>query len=164
MNRIVLAAMMVVAMALAGCSSKFRTYDGPEVTRVIVLKEKRRMYLLHHSEVLRAFDFELGFAPTGHKTMEGDGRTPEGHYIIDRRNPNSDFHLSIGINYPNARDIEVARRLGVSPGGDIFIHGTPRLFARRGDDWTWGCIAVTNREMEDIYAMVRNGTPISIYP
>ena len=83
---------------------------------------------------------------------------------FDRRNPNSSFHLSIGINYPNARDIEVARRLGVSPGGDIFIHGTPRRIGGRGDDWTWGCIAVTNREMEDIYAMVRDGTPITIHP
>ncbi|MEM0949234.1 MAG: L,D-transpeptidase family protein [Pseudomonadota bacterium] len=164
MNRVFLTAMIVVAMALAGCSSKFRSYDGPEVTRIVVLKEKRAMYLLHHGEVLRSFEFELGFTPTGHKTMEGDGRTPEGQYIIDRRNPNSRFHLSIGINYPNAQDIEVARKLGVSPGGDIFIHGTPKLIGGRDDDWTWGCIAVTNREMEDIYAMVPNGTPITIYP
>ncbi len=164
MNRIFLAAMIVAAMALAGCASKFKTYDGPEVTRVLVFKEARKMYLLHERRVLRSFDFELGFAPTGHKTMEGDGRTPEGQYLIDRRNPNSSFHLSLGISYPNARDVEVARGLGVSPGGDIFIHGTPNRFSQGQDDWTWGCIAVTNREMEDIYAMVRTGTPISIYP
>lgn len=165
MSRIFAAALLVAVLVLAGCGSKFKTYDGPEVTRVVVFKEKRRMFLLHHTSVLESYEFELGFAPTGHKVQEGDGRTPEGEYIIDRRNPNSDFHLSIGISYPNARDIEVARRLGVSPGGDIFIHGTPKAFRRSGDaDWTWGCIAVTNREMEDIYAMVKDGTPITIYP
>ena len=122
------------------------------------------MYLMHYDQVLRAFNFELGFAPTGDKTVEGDGKTPEGQYIIDRRNPNSDFHLSIGVSYPNDEDIAEAEALGQDPGGDIFIHGTPKKFAKRGDDWTWGCIAVTNDEMEDIYAMVRDGTQIDIYP
>ena len=164
MHRILVAALVVAAMGLSGCASKFKSYDGPEVTRILVFKESRRMYLMHHDKALRMFEFELGFAPTGHKTAEGDGRTPEGEYIIDRRNPDSSFHLSIGISYPNAQDVEVARRLGVSPGGDIFIHGTPNRFRRSGDDWTWGCIAVTNDEMEDIYAMVRDGTPIKIYP
>jgi len=151
------------ALALAGCASKFRTYDGPEVTRVLVYKEDRRMFLMHGTEVLRGFDFELGFAPTGDKQVEGDGRTPEGDYIIDRRNPNSAYHLSIGISYPTEADVAEAEALGMEPGGDIFIHGTPRRFLRQ-DDWTWGCIAVTNREIEDIYAMVRDGTPITIYP
>lgn len=165
MSRIFAAVLLVAALALSGCASKFKTYEGPEVTRVVVFKEKRLMYLMHHNVALRAYDFELGFTPIGHKSQQGDGRTPEGEYIIDRRNPESQFHLSLGINYPNARDIEVARQLGVSPGGDIFIHGTPRKFRGRGnDDWTWGCIAVSNREMEDIYAMVRDGTPITIYP
>ncbi len=163
MSRFLVAGLLAVVMALSGCATKFKTYDGPEVTRVLVYKESRRMYLMHHDAVLRVFDFELGFAPAGHKVIEGDGRTPEGEYIIDRRNPDSDFHLSIGISYPNADDIEVARALGQDPGGDIFIHGTPKLFGGR-DDWTWGCIAVTNDEMEDIYAMVQDGTPISIYP
>lgn len=163
MSRLLSLALLVAVIALSGCASKFRTYDGPQVTRVLVYKEKRRMYLLHHDQVLRSFDFELGFAPTGDKAARGDGRTPEGEYMIDRRNPDSSFHLSIGINYPNERDIEVARALNLDPGGDIFIHGTPRKF-RAKNDWTWGCIAVTNDEMEDIYAMVRDGTPISIYP
>ena len=121
------------------------------------------MYLLHEQEILRAFDFELGFAPVGDKYVEGDGKTPEGLYYIDRRNPNSMFHLSLGISYPNARDRAEAAALGEPPGGDIFIHGTPSMF-RSQDDWTWGCIAVTNREMEDIFAMVRTGTPILIQP
>jgi murein L,D-transpeptidase YafK len=149
--------------ALSACSSKFRSYDGPPVTRLVVYKTRRRLYLLHEAQVLRAFDFELGFAPEGHKQVEGDGRTPEGAYLIDRKNPNSSFHLSVGISYPNAVDRAKALALGQSPGGDIFIHGTPGL--NRGDvDWTAGCIAVTNREIEDIYAMVEVGTPIMIYP
>jgi murein L,D-transpeptidase YafK len=151
-------------MALSGCASKFKTYDGPEVTRIVVFKEARRMYLLHGERPLRGFDIDLGFAPQGHKQIEGDGRTPEGWYIIDRRNPNSRFHLSLGISYPAPRDIAVAKSLGEHPGGDIFIHGTPSIFAARGDDWTWGCIAVSNDEMEDIYAMVQDGTPITIHP
>jgi len=155
---------LVVVLSLSGCASKFRTYDGPEVTRVVIHKEARKMYLLHHDRALKVYDVDLGFAPAGHKRKSGDGRTPEGHYYIDRRNPESNFHLSIGISYPNARDMEVARQLGVDPGGDIFIHGESPLGLPRGPDWTWGCIAVTNGEMEEIYAMVRDGTPITIYP
>jgi murein L,D-transpeptidase YafK len=156
---------LATALALAGCASKFRTYNGPEVTRIVVMKADRRMYLMHHDTVLRSFKIDLGFAPDGHKQFEGDGRTPEGRYYIDRRNPNSDFHLSLGISYPNERDREIASSMGKLPGGDIFIHGGPRKgIDRRGPDWTAGCIAVTNREMEDIYAMVREGTPIDIFP
>ena len=107
---------------------------------------------------------DLGFAPAGHKQVEGDGKTPEGTYLIDRRNPNSDFHLSIGISYPNARDIARAMAAGQDPGGDIFIHGQPNKSRGEGPDWTAGCISVTNREMEDIYAMVTDGTPITIRP
>lgn len=154
----------ISALALAGCASKFKRYTGPEVTRVVVFKGQRKMHLLHNGDVLRSFDFELGFAPNGHKQQEGDGRTPEGEYLIDRRNPNSSFHLSVGINYPNAADVARARDLGVRPGGDIFIHGQPNGKRERGADWTAGCIAVKNKEIEDIYAMVRDGTPISIYP
>lgn len=149
--------------ALAGCSSKFRSYSGPEVTRVVVYKEMRRMYLLSGKRVLRSYRIDLGFAPRGDKTVEGDGRTPEGLYKIDRRNPKSQFHLSIGIDYPSKRDVAEAKALGKSPGGDIFIHGrgNPAGFLVR--DWTWGCIAVTNDEMEEIYAMVKDGTPIAIH-
>ena len=85
-------------------------------------------------------------------------------YLIDRRNPNSQFHLSIGISYPNVNDVAAAAAAGKSPGGDIFIHGQKNPFKRDSKDWTWGCISVTNDEIEDIYAMVRDGTPISINP
>ena len=121
------------------------------------------MYLFHHDEVLKAYGVELGFAPVGDKQIEGDGRTPEGRYAINRRNPNSRFYLSLGISYPNARDRAEATALGKSAGGDIFIHGTPHAF-RHADDWTQGCIAVTNAEMRQVYAMVQNGTIIDIFP
>lgn len=151
-------------LVVAGCAgSKFRTYDGPEVTSLVAFKGARELRLYHHQEILRTYDFELGFAPEGDKLRQGDGRTPEGQYWIDRRNPNSDFHLSLGISYPNHIDVQMARSAGYDPGGDIFIHGTPRR-NRGGDDWTAGCIAVSNREMEEIYSMVRVGTPIWIYP
>ena len=152
-----------VVVAVSGCASKFRTYYGPEVTRVVVYKKSRAMYLLHNKRVLRRYDIELGFEPTGDKKIAGDGRTPEGHYLIDRRNPESNFHLSLGINYPSKKDVAEARSLGKDPGGDIFIHGRGNLLTLLRPDWTWGCIAVTDDEIEEIYAMVQNGTPISIY-
>ena len=152
-----------VVVAVSGCASKFRTYNGPEVTRVVVYKESRAMYLLHHKKVLKRYDIELGFEPNGDKKVSGDGKTPEGHYLIDRRNPDSKFHLSLGIDYPRKKDIAEARALGKDPGGDIFIHGQGNLLTLLRPDWTWGCIAVTDEEIEEVYAMVQNGTPISIY-
>ncbi|MFT4743764.1 MAG: murein L,D-transpeptidase YafK [Yoonia sp.] len=155
--------MIGAALGLAGCAAKIRVYDGPEITRVQVFKEARMMRLLSDSTVMRTYNFELGFAPTEHKKIEGDGRTPEGAYLINRLNPNSRFHLSLGISYPDADDVSYARSVGKSPGGNIFIHGTPTNYLGK-DDWTWGCIAVTNEEIEEIYAMVNIGTIIYIYP
>lgn len=166
MGMIRVVAIALVAIVLAGCGerSKFLTYDGPEVTRIVVWKDDRRMRLFHHGQVLKDVPIQLGFAPVGHKQRRGDGRTPEGHYIIDRRNPNSAFHLSLGISYPDVNDSLVAAEAGDDPGGDIFIHGRgPNHRGARGD-WTAGCIAVTDRQMERIYAMVRTGTPITILP
>ncbi len=150
-------------LALAGCASKFKTYDGPEVTRVVVFKGDRRMHLFHNDQILKSYDFGLGFAPIGDKKIEGDGKTPEGRYLIDRKNPNSEYYLSVGISYPNEADLAEAEALGKPAGGDIFIHGTPNPFRQKGD-WTWGCISVQNAEIEDIYAMVNVGTVIDIYP
>lgn len=147
--------------SVSACS-KFITYEGPEVTRVEVQKGPRRMLLMHHDQVLADYDVQLGFAPLGHKEQQGDGRTPEGRYHVDRRNPNSQFYLSLGIDYPNADDRAFARDLGVDPGGDIFIHGWGDAWRRRGD-WTAGCIACRNREMKVVYAMVRTGTPVDIF-
>lgn len=164
MRTVVKAALAALLVAgVSGCTSKFRSYDGPEVTRVLVYKKSRQMYLVNGNKVLRSYRIALGFAPSGDKLVEGDGRTPEGHYTIDRRNPDSRYHLSIGIDYPNERDVAEARAIGKSPGGDIFIHGQGDLLTQLLPDWTSGCIAVTNDEIEEIYAMVRDGTPISIY-
>tara|TARA_R110002049_G_scaffold44333_6_gene130273 strand:- start:130541 stop:131041 length:501 start_codon:yes stop_codon:yes gene_type:complete len=161
---LILGGTALVALGACGGDSKFKRYTGPEVTYVIVNKAERRMMLLHHNRVLEDYKIKLGFAPIGHKTFEGDGRTPEGLYRIDRRNPNSKFHLSIGISYPNENDVAVAESMGKKPGGDIFIHGQKDPLRKDSGDWTWGCISVTNKEIEDVYAMVRDGTPIAINP
>lgn len=152
------------AATLAGCAEagpRILPYDGPPVTAVVAWKERRSLVLMNNETILRHYRFELGFTPAGHKQFEGDGRTPEGTYWIDRKNPRSQYHLSVGISYPNAEDRARARALGRSPGGDIFIHGTPRRY-RNAADWTAGCLAVTNEEVEEIYSMVAVGTPIVI--
>ncbi|WP_430700924.1 L,D-transpeptidase family protein [Pontivivens nitratireducens] len=137
----------------------------PRTRRVSDLRATRQLVLDGADDVLRTYPIGLGFAPEGHKQFEGDGRTPEGSYAIDRRNPDSLFHLSIGISYPNEADIAFAEAQGRSPGKDIFIHGGPRrgIDPVNVRDWTAGCISVTDRQIEEIYAMVRDGTPIDIY-
>lgn len=159
--------MLAGLLILVGCGqNKFIKYDGPQVTRLAVFKEQRLMQVFSGKTLLETYEIDLGFGAVGDKFVEGDGKTPEGRYSIDRRNPNSSFYLSLGISYPNAYDIAQAKALGQSPGGDIFIHGRPNVnpLKRRGPDWTAGCIAVTNREMRELYAMVNNGTVIDIYP
>ena len=157
--------LLVAALGLASCGppSKFLKYRGPEVTQIQVHKADRKLYLLNNDRVLKSYDIGLGFAPVGHKQFEGDGKTPEGSYTISYKNPNSDYHLSLKISYPNETDIAFAEEQGKSPGGDIVIHGGPTSPTDKRD-WTWGCIAVSDREMEVIYSMVREGTPIHILP
>ena len=157
-------ALVMTLMITVSCGQKFRTYDGPQVTAIVVHKAERRMFLLHDNQVLQAYDIALGGNPTGDKQVEGDGKTPEGAYFINRRNPNSTYYLSLGISYPNDQDRAEAKTLGKEPGGDIFIHGRNGKNRGRGQDWTVGCIAVKDREMEQIYSMVQAGTPIFIKP
>ena len=140
-----------------------------KIDAVLVEKANRKMYLISDGRKYREYNISLGDNPIGHKQQEGDQRTPEGNYIIDYRNPNSRYHLSLHINYPNEQDKASAKRRGVSPGGDIFIHGLPNGLgfipsAFSGKDWTDGCIAVNNKEIEEIWALVKNGTPIEIRP
>ena len=154
-----------MAASLGACSapSATRRYTGPAIDGIVVKKGERSMFLLNGETVIKSYGIDLGFAPVGHKIREGDGRTPEGQYFIDRRNERSAFFRSLGISYPNARDRARATRLGVSPGGDIFIHGETRDPRQKGaPDWTAGCIAVTDREMAEVFSMVRVGTPIWI--
>lgn len=158
------------AIAILGASlpadarSKFRVYNGPEITQIVVHKAKRRMYLISGTKVVKRYRIALGGNPVGPKRFEGDGKTPEGLYYIDRQNPDSTYHLSLGISYPNEEDVARAKAEGKEPGSDIFIHGRARKNRGRGRDWTAGCIAVRDREMEAIYAMVKIGTPIFILP
>ncbi len=168
MRSIRVIAAFVLILGLSACGSKFKTYNGPEVTHVVVNKGARKVHLLHNDSVLKSYKMDLGFAPEGHKERRGDGKTPEGTYLIDRRNPNSEFHLSLGISYPNDADRLRALAAGYNPGGDIFIHGEPNKKADRKQskrpDWTAGCISVKNRQIETMYAMVKDGTPITITP
>ncbi len=138
---------------------------APVADLIVLYKSQRQLVLYNNATVLRSYEVDLGDQPEGDKTAFGDGRTPEGTYFIDRMNPNSAYHLSLGISYPNETDIAEAAALGVDPGGDIFIHGGPtRFWDHFKRDWTAGCIAVTNREIEEIWSLVRVGTPIVIVP
>jgi murein L,D-transpeptidase YafK len=134
------------------------------VDRVVVNKGRREMLLLSGDSVVRSYRIALGREPAGHKEREGDGRTPVGRYTIDRRNRQSKYHLALHISYPNAADLERARARGEEPGGDIMIHGVKPGAAHPESDWTQGCIAVTDAEMDDIWELVPDGTPIEIHP
>ena len=135
-----------------------------QVNRVVVRKSRRDMLLLHGDSVVRTYRISLGLEPVGHKQREGDGRTPEGRYVIDRRNSRSAYHLSLHISYPNASDREHAQSRGLDPGGDIMIHGMPNDGRPKTGDWTQGCIAVTDAEIDEIWRLVADGTPIEIMP
>jgi murein L,D-transpeptidase YafK len=139
------------------------------VDRVVVYKHERRLVLLSHGKEMRSYRVALGGEPIGPKTRQGDHRTPEGSYVLDSRNANSHFYKAFHVSYPNSTDIAAARKLGISPGGDIMLHGLPKEYAFVGKaqalhDWTDGCIAVSNEEMDEIWKLVRVGTPIEIKP
>lgn len=139
---------------------------GP-VTRILVEKSARRMTVYVGAEPARIWPIALGFAPEGTKTREGDGRTPEGLFHIDRRNAASAYHLSLGINYPRAEDRQRARSAGVSPGGDIFFHGQPNGRPEGevlASDWTAGCIALSDAQIEELFAATPLGAEVEIRP
>jgi len=139
--------------------------------RLVVLKGERRLVLMRGDRVLKVYRVALGRYPKGHKTREGDAKTPEGTYTVDYRidSDRSKFYRALHISYPNRKDRANARRLGVDPGGQIMIHGLPTKWSAKEVghprlDWTQGCIALTNREMDEIWAMVADGTEIEIHP
>lgn len=144
------------------------------INLVKVFKAKRTLEILHHDQVIKTYPMRLGFDPIGHKVKEGDGKTPEGRYVIDWRNPQSQFYKSLHISYPNAKDKATAQALGVSAGGDVMIHGSannkqlkalPELMDYMPrNDWTWGCVAVRNVDMDELWKLVENGTAIEIVP
>lgn len=140
-----------------------------EVDKIVVEKSKRRMSVFANDVLLKTYRISLGDAPEGHKHFEGDEKTPEGIYTINSKNPNSGYHLNLGISYPNAADKSYAKAHGKSTGGDIKIHALKNgwgFIAKLHllDDWTNGCIAVTNSEMHELYHYVPVGTPIEIKP
>lgn len=137
------------------------------VDRIVIEKAARRMELYQDGEVVRTYRIALGFTPEGDKQRQGDGKTPEGEFTIDRRNSESAFHLSVGLDYPRPKDRDRAAKGGYSAGGDIFIHGQPNAlpegFKLKGD-WTAGCIALTNAEMREVWAVTPIGTKVEIRP
>ncbi|GGB72540.1 hypothetical protein GCM10007424_10600 [Flavobacterium suaedae] len=142
---------------------------GKPVDRLVVYKSKRIMEAYSGNELLKTYKIALGKNPVGHKEYEGDNRTPEGDYIINDRNPNSGYHKNLGVSYPNNKDREHAKQLGKPPGGDIKIHGlrNGRGYIgkfHRWKDWTAGCIAVTDSEVDELYEAVVNNATIKIIP
>lgn len=143
------------------------------VTTIEVFKQQRQLKLKHHDQIIRSYPIRLGFNPIGHKQFEGDGKTPEGTYTIDWRNPQSAYYKSLHISYPNPNDLTYAKQRQKSAGGDVMIHGTVPTPATAfpasstympRKDWTLGCIAVTNADMDEIWQLVKNGTQIIIHP
>lgn len=166
-------AAVAIGVALVVCGShgqlQHRAGITPGVDQVLVQKSKRKLILMKDGHVLKTYRVALGKSPVGHKQCEGDNRTPEGRYTIDWRTDKSRYRMALHISYPNRVDVEAARKRGCRAGGDIMIHGLPKKWAWLGAlhrliDWTRGCVAVTNAEIDEIYAVVRVGTPIRIDP
>ena len=172
-------AIALAAVAVAVGLERFGSRASPppvpdraqsEVALVVLSKAKRVLQLVDaQGNELARYEVAMGSNPIGHKQREGDGRTPEGRYVLDWRNPESAFHLSLHVSYPNEADIQAARARGDDPGGMIMIHGARNGLgwigaAHRLMDWTDGCIAVTNDEVREIWSLVPNGTPIEIRP
>ena len=146
--------------------TQFQPLTGP-VSRVLVEKSARRMQVFVGDRLMRVYRIRLGFAPQGDKEQEGDGRTPEGVFRIDRRNAGSAYHLSLGLDYPQPEDRAQAAARGVSPGGDIFLHGQPNQLPdgmTLGHDWTAGCIALADAEMAELFAATPIGVLVEIRP
>lgn len=140
-----------------------------DVEHIVVKKKQRVLEVYTNGQLLKTYKISLGFAPVGHKECEGDGKTPEGNYYIASKNSKSQFHLSLKISYPSDADKKAAKKRGVSPGGDIMIHGLGKSFAWMGAshtmrDWTLGCAALTNEEMTELFSAVKVGTSVEIRP
>lgn len=138
-----------------------------QIDHILIEKSARQLTVFRDGKAVRSYKIALGFAPAGDKVQQGDGKTPEGTFTINRRNPKSSYHLSLGINYPQADDRARAAEDGIDPGGDIFIHGQPNGLGRLATiptDWTAGCIAVSDKEIEELWRVASNGTTVEIRP
>ena len=161
--------LLLTAVLLPPSFTAISASEFPIADKVLVEKSKRQLHLLKNDQPFRTFQVPLGSAPEGDKEREGDQKTPEGRYVLDLRNPDSDFFLSIRVSYPNSADRAAARQRGIDPGGQIMIHGQPNVpIYSKGfystSDWTNGCIAVSNSDMIDIWLMTPNNVPIEIVP
>ncbi len=159
MRRLAIAAVIFISVAAS----------AQTVDRIAVHKKARTLDLIGNGKVLRSYKIALGGEPLGPKTCQGDHRTPEGLYVVDARNSASKFHRALHVSYPNTDDRRRAAQARCSPGGDIMIHGLPNGYGfvgagHRLKDWTDGCIAVTDQEIEEIWKLVPNGTPLEIRP
>ena len=169
-SRLAGAAFAILLLASPAVTQLPKQTPPPEkVDRVLVLKHQHILRLLHGNQLIKEYKVALGGTPVGPKTQQGDHKTPEGKYVLDSRNLHSQYYRSLHISYPTAEQTKLARNRGVSPGGDVYIHGLPngeRMVgaAHRLRDWTDGCVAVTDEEMDEIWAAVPTGTPIEIRP
>jgi murein L,D-transpeptidase YafK len=160
---------LLAALLLMLVPGLIQAGEFPLADLVVIEKAERKLHLLQDGKIFKTFRIALGIMPVGDKEKEGDFKTPEGRYILDAKNPNSEFFLSIHISYPDASDRREAAEQGVDPGGAIMIHGQPNIPTRsetyyRTQDWTNGCIAVSNSDMIDIWLMTGDNTPIEIRP
>jgi murein L,D-transpeptidase YafK len=169
-KKITVCLLVVASLLFVACRANGAAPGPPkQAARIVIEKSKRTMTLMSGTTVLKTYKVALGGQPVGAKQRIGDHKTPEGLYIVDQKKAVSQFHLALHISYPSARDRENARKLGVSPGGDVEIHGLGAKYGWVGaahlqTDWTDGCIAVTNEEIDEIWPLVAVGTPVEIKP
>ena len=164
-----LAGLLLAAVAVFLFQARQKATVNAKADRILIEKSARRLTLFSAGRKLKEYPIALGFSPVGPKQYEGDGRTPEGNYTIDLHKADSAFHRALHISYPDTTDTRRAAEAGMEPGGDIMIHGLPNGFgavgqAHRLRDWTAGCIAVTDSEIDEIWTLVADGTPIEIRP
>ena len=163
------ASILLVAGMSAGGASRLAAQAARKVDRIVIEKKKRTLTLMDGAKILKTYKVALGGQPIGAKDRLGDHKTPEGIYSVDAKNPNSQFYKALHISYPNQADRVNARKLGVNPGGDVEIHGLGAKWGwigakHRLTDWTDGCIALTNEEIDEIYPLVKVGTLVEIRP
>jgi len=164
-----LASVVVLAWVFAGIASWVPAQTTSTVDRIVIEKSKRTLTLMSGVKTVKSYKVALGGQPVGAKDRQGDHKTPEGNYAVDAKNPKSQFYKALHLSYPSGADRANARKLGVGPGGDVEIHGLGAKWGwigakHRLTDWTDGCIAVTNEEIDEIYPQIKVGTPVEIRP
>jgi murein L,D-transpeptidase YafK len=163
------ASILALAWMSVGAPSQLAAQTTTKVDRIVIEKKNRTLTLMNGAKIVKTYRVALGGQPVGAKNRQGDHKTPEGIYSVDAKNPNSQFYKALHISYPNQADRATAKKLGVSPGGDVEIHGLGAKWGwigakHRLTDWTDGCIAVTNEEIDEIYPQIKVGTPVEIRP